>query len=309
MKQFELNYLKKFKCIADKCQNSCCKGWVVGIDKKSIKSYKKLQKKDVRFCNYIDYKNKSFILDENKRCPFLNKNGLCDLITDYGENSLCQVCSDHPRFRSFIGDRVETGLGLSCEQAVNVVLQFDDKICPISIDGKKSVLSGFNRELFEVRNEIIKILYDSSTGFLEKVKKVAKYIGTDLKYLDGKRFLSDLLNLEYVDKKWQTFLEEFYSREDVFYKLSKDFEWYLTQFIVNLIYRHLSMARDKTDIKIRTSFCLLTTNIVVEISGSLSYNKEELFSLVRLISQEVEYSDKNIEKLYCAIEEKVPLYL
>ena len=59
------------------------------------------------------------------------------MITDYGEKSLCQVCGDHPRFRSFFGDRVETGLGLSCEQAVNVVLQFEDKIYPVSVDGKK----------------------------------------------------------------------------------------------------------------------------------------------------------------------------
>ena len=279
MKQFELNYLKNFKCIADKCQNSCCKGWQVGIDKKSIKNYKRLQKKDARFCNFIDYKNKLFLLDNQKRCPFLNENGLCDMIIEYGEKSLCQVCGDHPRFRSFFGDRVETGLGLSCEQAVNVVLQFKNKICPVSVDGKKSRLCGFNKQLFDIRNGIINIFYNEDKSFLEKFNNAVKYIGTDVKYLDGKRFLTDLLDLEYVDKNWQTFLNEFYSKDEISCLVEDEFDWFLTQFIVNLIYRHVSTANDKTDIKIKTAFCLLLTNMVIQISGTLNYDKKQLFGI------------------------------
>ena len=44
------------------------------------------------------------------------------MILDYGEGSLCQICTDHPRFRNFWTDRIEVGLGLACEEAARIIL-------------------------------------------------------------------------------------------------------------------------------------------------------------------------------------------
>ena len=35
-------YYKKFKCIADKCQHSCCVGWEIDIDRESEEKYSRL---------------------------------------------------------------------------------------------------------------------------------------------------------------------------------------------------------------------------------------------------------------------------
>ncbi len=59
-----------------------------------------------------------FLLGEQERCPFLN--GKTSAISFYtaGEGMLCQICTDHPRYRSFFfSERTEIGVGLCCEEA------------------------------------------------------------------------------------------------------------------------------------------------------------------------------------------------
>ena len=64
-----------------------------------------------------------FKLDGKGRCAFLNKDNLCDIILNLGENSLCQICSDHPRFRNFYNNATEIGLGLCCEEVCRLLLE------------------------------------------------------------------------------------------------------------------------------------------------------------------------------------------
>ena len=45
-----------------------------------------------------------FKLGQDERCPFLNSKGLCEIIINLGEDMLCQICSDHPRFRNYYDD-------------------------------------------------------------------------------------------------------------------------------------------------------------------------------------------------------------
>lgn len=33
------DYYKEFHCIADQCEETCCAGWQIMIDKKSLKKY------------------------------------------------------------------------------------------------------------------------------------------------------------------------------------------------------------------------------------------------------------------------------
>ncbi len=36
------DYYKKFSCIADKCEATCCAGWQIVIDDEALKRYKKV---------------------------------------------------------------------------------------------------------------------------------------------------------------------------------------------------------------------------------------------------------------------------
>jgi len=124
LKTYAPSYYKDFHCIADKCGHTCCAGWDVDIDEESLKRYKEMKGGFAdRLTQCIDFgKDPHFILTPDGRCPLLNESGLCELIIHEGEDALCQICRDHPRFRNFWTGRVEIGLGMACEEAARLIL-------------------------------------------------------------------------------------------------------------------------------------------------------------------------------------------
>ena len=40
------DYYKEFKCIADRCEATCCAGWQIVVDEESLARYKKYVDKD-----------------------------------------------------------------------------------------------------------------------------------------------------------------------------------------------------------------------------------------------------------------------
>jgi lysine-N-methylase len=89
MKLYAPKYYKNFKCIADKCEHSCCIGWEIDIDGKTLDKYKALKN------GYGDVINKSisakdtphFILKDRDKCPHLHEQGLCKIILNLGDFS------------------------------------------------------------------------------------------------------------------------------------------------------------------------------------------------------------------------------
>lgn len=78
-----------------------------------------------------------FRLTPDERCPFLLDDGLCRMIKHYGENMLCRICADHPRFRNYWSDRIELGLGLVCEEAARLILCREHAAKLIMLDEKE----------------------------------------------------------------------------------------------------------------------------------------------------------------------------
>lgn len=78
------DYYKDFKCIADKCEDTCCAGWEVDVDDDSYEYYKTVtgpfgdRIKSV-MVPPTEEEEACFTLN-NGRCPFLNDNNLCDSV-------------------------------------------------------------------------------------------------------------------------------------------------------------------------------------------------------------------------------------
>ena len=117
------DYYKAFKCTADKCRHNCCIGWEIDIDAGSLDFYKSVTGRlgERLKENIVSGDTSYFKLKKDRRCPFLNSNNLCDIITELGEHRLCQICADHPRFRNIFENRTEIGLGLCCEAAAELI--------------------------------------------------------------------------------------------------------------------------------------------------------------------------------------------
>lgn len=117
-------YYNKFKCLADKCNDNCCIGWEIDIDSYTFEKYMKV---DGDFGKRLkeNISNNSFILTEKERCPFLNSKNLCDIYTKLGEDNLCQICTDHPRYYEWFGNIKEGGIGLCCEASAKLIMLED----------------------------------------------------------------------------------------------------------------------------------------------------------------------------------------
>ena len=119
MKLYVPEYYPAFRCVAGRCRHTCCAGWEVAVDEASLSRF--LRMPDV--APHVDTEGGAHLrLLPGECCPFLNEEGLCRMILRHGEDVLCDICRDHPRFRSFWSDRVEMGLGLVCEEAGRLIL-------------------------------------------------------------------------------------------------------------------------------------------------------------------------------------------
>lgn len=118
------DYYPRFRCIADRCRHNCCIGWEINVDADTYALYTALDGDfgDRLRRGIVHGGQPCFRLHEGERCAFLNEQGLCDIVLTLGEDALCDICTDHPRFRTYIGDDLRLGVGLCCEAACRLIL-------------------------------------------------------------------------------------------------------------------------------------------------------------------------------------------
>ena len=121
-------FYKEFSCIAGACPDTCCAGWQIMIDDKSLRKYRRFRGPfRNRLHNDIDWKEQAFRQYEH-RCAFLNEENLCDMYSEAGKDMLCDTCRKYPRhIEEFEGLR-EYSLSLSCPEAARIFLSHKEKI-------------------------------------------------------------------------------------------------------------------------------------------------------------------------------------
>lgn len=129
------NFFDSFCCIADKCTDTCCAGWEIDVDEDTYEYYCSLEGDDGEFLrSRLTHTEDGCVrlCHEGERCPFLREDNLCEMIIRLGEDSLCDICREHPRFYSGSENITEVGVGLCCEEAARLWLEtelqfiFDD---------------------------------------------------------------------------------------------------------------------------------------------------------------------------------------
>lgn len=112
MKNIYPSYYKKFRCVADKCPDTCCAGWEVVVDPPSERRYRAETASigdKLRDVLTVDEDGDTVFRSEGGRCPFLLGSGLCELYCELGERALCRTCERFPRFECVLGSRREAG--------------------------------------------------------------------------------------------------------------------------------------------------------------------------------------------------------
>ena len=286
-----VNYYDKFRCIAHKCRHSCCIGWEIDIDSDTMEIYSSLDGElGERIRENIDKNKGCFKLKEDDRCPFLNEKGLCDIINEYGEDALCDICYLHPRFKNFYTDFTETGLGLCCEEAARIILSEEEKFFVIYPDGIK--FTSEEKEFLIKRGEIFKILQNREKNIGGRFRELAEKYGININP-DIDKLKKTFLSLERLDESW----EDEINRVDGISFENDEYALFFEQLSVYFIFRHLKMKSLKEGVNFTLLSCLLIGGILNSYKETLT--REKAYDIARMFSSEVEYSEENTGKIKC----------
>ena len=172
------DYYKEFQCIAQDCEDTCCAGWQIVIDKKSIEKYKKVKgnfrRKMIKSVNWL---NGTFRQDREKRCAFLNSENLCDLYINQGADSLCRTCKMYPRHvEEFEGLR-EITLSVSCPEVARILMERETPVKFLTYEkDREETYDDFDPFFFSIledaREAMIRILQDRALPIRMRTMKV-----------------------------------------------------------------------------------------------------------------------------------------
>ncbi len=293
MALFAPDYYKDFKCIASSCRHSCCEGWQINIDEETLYRYRALQGEMGKRINIAVKETDGcahFVL-QNGKCPFLNGEGLCDVILSLGEDYLCQSCTDHPRFRSFLRSRTEIGLGLSCEEAVRLILTRKEKTSLICIEeGKSKRPRRFEKWLLREREALLSLAEDEEKTIALRTEAMLSYAKRPRALLEGEGWIPHYRRLERLDSMFDECLALWEkSLDGMPTGLDREGGKLLSYFI----YRHSTLARSKRDFRARIAFCALCTRHVLAMTAARGGTLDALLDTARLYSSEIEYSEEN----------------
>ena len=306
------DYYPQFRCIADRCCHNCCIGWEIDVDEDALAAYRKVGgEMGARLAGSIasDGDAPHFILGEHERCPFLNERNLCDLILYGGEGMLCQICTDHPRYRSFFSERTEIGVGLCCEEAARLILTKTDKT-RLLVTGE-GTLDEEETALLTLRERLFATAQDREKTIPQRMENLLTLCGAAVPDITLAQWADFYLSLERMDERWTELLQALRSHADAL-PLS-DFASHMSgreteyeQLLIYFLYRHVPTALDDGDVSSKAAFAAASVQLLFAL-GALhflrngAFTAEDQIELCRLYSAEVEYSDDNLNALFDAL--------
>lgn len=290
MKLFAPEYYKDFACIADRCTHSCCVGWEIDVDARTMEKYAALAHPyggAIRE-SISGGEEPHFCLAADGRCPHLDGRGLCRIITQLGEDMLCDICREHPRFYHTVAHRREVGLGLSCEEACRIILSSDSYrnfifLGEVEDDAEEESSFDAARE----REKLYDVLSDRSISYRERLGRIADAYSLPTHFPEDLKS-SILGELEFLEPR----------QGDLLYNAKEaDFggagEVICERALAYFIFRHCSTARDGCEFRAALGFSLFCESLL----RSLAADGSDAFESARIISEELEYSEDNTESI------------
>ena len=131
-KRVRPTYAGLFHCIGAECEDTCCGGWDIPLDKITYQRYREFpQEKLGSLVAHFVAINPASTHDnsyayihrtDSGSCPFFGEDRLCSVQKEYGAGLLSATCSLYPRSLSQVDGELEGTLILSCPEAARLVL-------------------------------------------------------------------------------------------------------------------------------------------------------------------------------------------
>ena len=289
MKLYAPKYYKDFSCIAEKCSHSCCIGWEIDVDESTLKKYESLSEGYGKEIMKTIKKGETahFKLCEDERCPHLDSKGLCRIISEVGEEYLCDICREHPRFYNDTARGKFVGLGMACEEAARIILESDytSFVGLGEEDGEEKKFDAVS--MMEI---VYDILSDDAFSYNEKISLIEKNFKVTPKILSDEVWREVIDSLEYLDERHRELFFKYSSEISVEKNMEKKLERALAYFV----YRHCLGAYDVEEFLVSLGFSLFLANLFASIIDENS-EKDDIIRFARIVSEEIEYSQENID--------------
>lgn len=279
-------FYKNFLCKADKCKHSCCKGWEIDIDEETAGKYLAMTGELGAEIRQNIGKNEDsyfFKLTEDERCPFLQKNGLCKIILNIGEENICEICTMHPRFFTMIDDVELCGVGLSCEKTCELLLG-DEKDLVFYIEDTEEEVS-FSEVLSVIGLNLPNEMQEFSLAVnAENINKVLEIMAkTEPIDENWSKELSIMQDMDNVELKTKEYLEN--SDKNILNKIYK-----------YILYRQLERLVD-IDIEALINYAQYSILFII-LHTMIS---KELGESVRRWSEQIEYDTDNVDLILAGV--------
>src|ERR1700722_17013596 len=120
-------YSERFRCIGPACEDSCCVGWAVPVDKAAYEKYQTVPAGPLRVLldeNIVPIEESAtesptpghfarIKMPPSLDCPMLTEERLCRIHAELGEEFLCRTCDLFPRIAYTIDSVEERSLALA----------------------------------------------------------------------------------------------------------------------------------------------------------------------------------------------------
>lgn len=208
------SYMKDFKCIGSACTDTCCAGWEIVIDDTTYEAYKQVEGSfGERLRQQIGEEQGEayFKLQKGRRCSFLNQENLCDIFIEIGENMLCDICREHPRYYEWFGDYTEMGIGLCCEAAEQLIFSSEEKATfeLITEDQEENEEDELITLLLQARETAFSIVQNREMSITDRLMLLLDY-GSDLQSALNREAVGELeqLAIQWKDVQFQNELRK-----------------------------------------------------------------------------------------------------
>ena len=313
-------YFTEFKCIADKCTDNCCIGWEIDLDSDTLSKYRKCKGyMRERLNRGIKEGNPAhFILTDTDRCPFLNDMGLCDIISELGEDHLTEICREHPRYYNVYKDFAEGGLGLCCVEAAGLILG-SDKYDYVSIESDSvSPCDLYSAEdldnILQTRIYIISCVKESSSyeeiknGVLDIARKCEKNMVGEASHraLTPREIYGLYASLEHFDSSFGLTMQSICDSTDEdtteaqINRLLPSFKRLVIYFIQRYFSGAISDFEPYCRAQLAQNSAMMIFRVAIQQYGA-DFSQEQLTEAAKDFSKSVEYSEDNIEALLSAL--------
>ena len=301
-------FFDAFKCVADRCPDTCCAGWDVEIDGESAEKYKN------ETGSLKPFFDKHLTTDEDGYifslvagcCPLLDENKLCRIQLAKGEEALCETCRLFPRYFDDYGDIRETGLGLGCPEAARILLspetevcldstaQSKDKIYNILSEKREEFFSILGNKRYDLKLKLSSVLF-SAAEFQSSIDRV-DWLGNDstVPFSDCIKVLE---KMEFISEERRSFLLSL-SDEKAVYRNSEKYSDDIVRLFKYYLMRYMMTACFDLDLLTKVKYgifaCIITKRIY-DSFPELSF--DDRVRILYSYSKEVEYSPVNLDIL------------